>query len=473
MICSTDVIAMSFRVVFIVTIFLLVPLVGYWNTQIEVRSLKDKHEYQRNSMFFYMIHTKNIDNEGANVSVNVSEIAIAKVILNNGSCLNFSSVDDVLYMIYNGTLSLDDIKQLNMTTIDEYMNYIDALNNGNKSINITYIASRKLFFSEVEGHLEKYNGTIVPVSEDDYLYYKHGVRFPRNLLYGSVDKFEIYDFRNNETLNIFSLNYNLFILVYINGSDNYTVQSVLENINAIIRNHSDVSTILIDISNSMNISEYNLTENIILTYDNKTTMNNITSNGTLTEFIVGRNFSNNLPLVIILDHDGWIWWKDIGFTSIPELSLYISMYLEDGVQSLPVYPILDIAPIKPHAGESCDVYIIVGQGFGDILSVKLFYEIRDAENKTITRSSQPVSVDLSTLSYRIELDENARWLILNATVISEFGEYSSQKYVFKVEYTERPPKKIPEIVWQILFAVIVVISVIIVSLKIYRKYYGG
>ncbi|MEX0568301.1 MAG: hypothetical protein Q6363_003960 [Candidatus Njordarchaeota archaeon] len=461
---------MNVRVTLFIAVLLFVPLICCWDMYVGENVLVEGRYGYRNSIgVFQARHVSRYDNLK---DANVSEVPIVKVVLSNGSCLNFSSVDDVLYMVYNGTVSISDIQQINMSDIDSYLGYIDAIKN-NESANLTYIPSRKMFFSKLESSINEYNGSIVPVSEIDYVYDKYGPKFSRHILYGSITKFEVYDFGNNRTLDILSdLDYDLYIVAYFNGSDNYTVQNALENINVIIGNNSNVAVVFVDVSNSANITEYNTTSNILFTYDNKTRIDNGTFTGTFVEFITKDNFSLSLPLIIVMDENGWIWWKDFGFDSASELSKYVSMYIEKGMQSMPVYPILDIAPIKPHADEPCDVYVIIGQGFGEILDIKLSYEILNANNETIKRSSTPLDVDLSTLSCEIEkLDKDARWLTINASIVSEFGEYKSDKYVFRVEYSKPPEKTIPEIFWQILFVVSVLIVVIVVGTKLYRKYF--
>ena len=99
------------------------------------------HNHQKNGdIIIINIAT---DNETNNVTANVSNVTfypLMEMVLNDNSTLNFTSIDGALYNIYNGSVDIREVKQINMTTIDQYIDYLNAtIRNESLELNLTFI----------------------------------------------------------------------------------------------------------------------------------------------------------------------------------------------------------------------------------------------------------------------------------------------------------------------------------------------
>ncbi len=399
---------------------------------------------------------------------NASIMPLVKIELKNGTILNLTTIDDMLYLFYNGSLDVGSVENINMTTIDEYIAYLNASKSG-ESINVTYYFSYKLFYSKLESKIEKYNGSIVPVDADDFINNSHGAKYTKAII-GIVHNINTTSPIDGVS-NILELDYDLFIFVYVNCSD-IDIMNLEADIQSVIgENNQSILPVIIDISNSYNFTNVNSSlSNAVYIHDNQTYIYNASEPSTYLEFTTSNN--SKIPLVIIIDRNGIIWWKNYGFEGIPELELYVDMYLNESLRSLPVYPILDVIPDEPTVNKTCSIYVVLGFGFGNITSLKLYYELLDEENETITYSSEPVEVSLDTLSYELsKINSSARWLVVNATVWSEFGVYKSKRYIYKIYVPKKPEMEIPSWVWKLVASIIIVVIVISLGIRLYRKYF--
>ncbi len=406
------------------------------------------------------------DNTTENIT-NITAYPLVRMMLSDNSTLNFTSIDSLLYAIYNGSININEIVQINMTTIDQYTKYLnESTENETQEYNITYYPAYRLFFSRLLKPIANYSGEIVPVDTEAFIYNRYGEKYPRNPLYGYIGCFNVT--YGEEEENILENDYDIFVLVYINitGADVVRdVEGALKQLKSAVS--GNVLPIIIDTSNSFDYTNYSKEiDDLIIIHDNQTLISNST-NGTYMEFTTEPIPA--IPLVIILDGTGLIWWKSFGLENIDELSTYINMYIDDRERSLPLYPILDVYPREPKANETCTIFIVLGDGFGEILEATLYYETLDSNNETINRKTVDVSTD--TLSYTVHLDSSARWIVLNATITSEFGKVKSDRFIYKVQY-EKKKKVIPSWFWSLLATVIVVVILGAVAIKIYRKYFA-
>ena len=393
-----------------------------------------------------------------------SSVPIIMVSLRNGSRLNFTTVDDALRTIY-GILGPENVSSINATTWDEYLLVLNG-----SSKNLTYYPATRLFFSKLTKQPKNYTGRIIPVRASDYLYDYYGSKYPRTL-YGLVGTLSIREGigNNTTTLNVLDMSYDFYMLLYANCSDNLTIRGIEAALSILSKYNDSLLPIIVDTSNMVNASEINISWGLIVR-DNDTLING--RNSTFRWFVMDENFSVFVPLVIVLDSKGRIWWKNFGLANIEELGVYMEMYMDSGVRSLPVYPILDVVPRKPQAGLPCRVYIIVGYGFGNITSVLLSYRILNKNNDTIRYSPEPIEVPKDTLTYEISTLENeSRWLVLNATIVSEYGIFRTPPHAYRVEYKKPPGRVIP--LWVKRLAVIGVLMLVflVVAIRIYRKYF--
>ncbi len=408
---------------------------------------------------------------------NVTKLPMIIIELENGSLVNFSSVDEALIQIYGGKLVLDAIKNVNISLFEEYGAYIK-----NETESISYVPALKVFYQKLSPELlkeyENYTGQIVPVSEGDYIFNRYGDNYPRIALYGKIPYFNITVLNTTsnttEEQNILKAGPEIFLLIYARIETNETLNVILNYTRSITeRFEGEVYALVIDITNSFNISSYSLEEtfpNGLIMWDNYTETI-VGMNGTFEAFTI--NCTYDIPLIVILDSDGLIWFKTLGLFDADQLATYISMYINKGAESLPLYPILAVVPKDPYAGKSCKVYIIVGFGFGNITEAKLSYSLLDANNKTIYRTSKPISVSPDTLTYTIEsLDNRTRWITLNATIVTTYGVFRSEVFVYQVQYEEKKERGPIEEILPIVYAVIALIVILGISIKVYRKYFG-
>ncbi|MCR8472176.1 MAG: hypothetical protein QW819_01435 [Candidatus Korarchaeota archaeon] len=414
----------------------------------------------------------------SNKTDNVTRLPIAIISLENGSLINCSSVDEALRQIYSGIIPANAIRSVNISLFGNYYEYLS-----NKSSSVEYTCALKVFFQKLTPELSKvysnYSGQIVPVSDKEYLNLVYGSYFPRIALYGRISYFNIttFDPSNNTTLirNILEgADSRIFLLIYARIEVDETLDIILNYAQSLIeRFKSDIHTLVIDTTNSFNISKYlsnkTLPKNVSIVWDNQTIVL-AGKNGSLEIFTV--NSTNAEPLIILLDSSGLVWFKTYGIVPSTELMIYISMYLEKGVFSLPIYPILAVVAKDPYAGKPCKVYVIPGTGFGNITEVKLSYALLDSENKTIYRTSKPISISPISLSYTIEsLDNRTRWILVNATIFSTYGSYSSEIFAYRVMYKEEKEVSPIELVAPIIYAIISLVVIFGIALRVYRKYF--
>jgi len=396
--------------------------------------------------------------------------------LKNGTLLNFSSIDSALIQIYSGNISMGDVKEINVTVFQQYIDYLD-----NRTESPSYIPALKVFYEkispELRGEYKNYSGQIIPVSDGDYILNTYGENYPRIPLYGVLPYLNVTLKNANsnatEERNILEEEADIFMLIYARIELNETLDLLVNYTQKIMQTSGEnLYVVIVDVSNSFNISAYTYNKTLpdtIIVWDNQT-KTIMSPNGSFNTFVV--NGTYDIPLIVILDRNGVIWFKTLGLFDIDQLSTYINMYIREGIRSLPVYPILAVVPKDPFAGKPCKIYILLGLGFGNITEAKLSYELLDANNKTIYRTSKPVEVSPDTLTYTIErLDNRTRWLVLNATVISEYGVSASGIFIYKVQYERKKEENPLEKLLPIIYSIIALIVILGVSIKIYRKYF--
>jgi len=407
------------------------------------------------------------DDNATNVT-NVSIMPFGRIILKNGTYINVSTMDELFYLIYNGSINVEDIEQVNVSTISDYLEYMDSIMaNESESINLTYYPLHRVFLSRLEKKLENYSGLIVPVNAEDYIYDEYGSKYPKSF-YGVIPCLNISN--GDGDINVLDEGYRLYLIVYANLSYMNDVLGIEEMLNSIIEIDAEsIFSLIVDISNTYNNSNEQENTNIMIVNDNVTYIYNRSSNGTLYEFTTINN--TFLPLVVIIDDQGVIWWKHYGLENLDELKIYVSMYLKEGFLSIPKYPVLDIIPDEPQVNKTCDVYVILGYGFGNISEIKLYYELRDENNDTITYCAEPIDVPTDKFMCELpKINSTARWLVLNATVRSEFGDYKSKMYIYKIIVPKKKEKEIPEWVWKLVATIIIVVIGISLCIRLYRRY---
>lgn len=400
------------------------------------------------------------------------QLPIMRAWLDNGTVVNFSSVDEFLDLLYSGGINYDDIVNISVLTIDEYEEYL----NENESIeNITYHNAVSMFYVNMDEQPENYTGFVIPVNVSEYLYDSRVSRkLSRLLAYGKIQSFTIKYFSNNETVmkEFIGSEYDLIMALYMPVESEDVLNSTVEYLKSLVNESSGkIALVIINTEKNISVMQWNFSTygDLYLIDDANSTLNDGT-NGTY-EVFMGINETIVLPLLVIFDDSGLIWYKYVGLPNVDELSVYVSMYLSGRSHSVSIYPILDIVAEEPMADKPCKIIIVVGEGFGEIINITLDYVVLNSVNKTLYKA-QNVVVSTETYSYVTQkLDKDAKYLLINATIYSKYGKFSTDTYVFTVKPVKEETPGFPEWVYEAIIWLIVLIIFAIVAGVLYKKYF--
>ena len=425
-----------------------------------------------NSSGRYLSLSSHIVNNILSNNENNVTLPIMKVKFSNGTILNFSSIDEGLSILYNGfkqgKISLSDIENI---TVMQFISWMHFLNQNISSINESYyIPGYRLFFSKLNNPEHyNYSGTVIAVSENDFLYNTFGEKFTKGVLYGKIPEFRIY--YNNTSISLKDMGYEHYILVYTNASDEEITGAIIDEMDNLMAglNASDLSSkiyiIVVDITNSLQKSEVKNegTSNTLLINDCNTSIER--GNGTFRVFGFSR-----YPAYVYITQNLFIWRKTIGFESSDEIYRYISTFLANGEISLTAYMIKSITACDLVETKRADIFIEVSDGFG-LATISIAFTIKDGEENILEMGNRSKEIeDVGIYLFEIKLPNKSRLLEVDVKIITKYGITISQSVSFEVKPLKGPSKPEEKFPWlEIITAFLAVLIVISLGVYAYRK----
>ncbi len=380
-------------------------------------------------------------------------IPAVKIKLSNGSWMNFTTayeaIEWILDSLFEGRIDKEIIKEIDVMPID-------SEENGN----LTYIRGYEAFFARNVSKDCPLNESVIILSKMySYYYNRYGFPYTISPLFGPLNNMNI-TLLNGSTIKITEL-HGITILVYLNGSDELSINEVitwLQGIKKELSSETRLNVVVIDITNT---SDEKMLEQfkglgVLLTNDDNTSLiPNI--KGSYKIF----GFENVYPTMIYL-LDNYIWRKSIGIESSHASFIYISQVLEKGLLGLGIYPILNITGWDLIELSPGYLGVYVGEGFGTA-TVFLSYKILDQENNTLKLGDFEENISYPGI-YRFRIDlipNNSRIIIIQAHIDSKFGKFSLKEVSLKVKY-EVKEEETKEKPWRLWIGILLVTMIILV-----------
>ena len=367
---------------------------------------------------------------------NKTVIPIVNITLANDTIFNFTTIDDAMEFLYDkiggNEITFNDIRNITLLYFDDFLKAKENITNAT----IRPIPAYKSFFSYIKSPEDyNYSGLIIPIREEQII--ESGGILTRNILYGKLGSVEFQDL--NGTLHMLNES-EITIFIFINSSNTDATSQYIEQIQMNLDNFTSLNTqvVVVDINNNETLArEFSVINNLTLTIvlDNKTYLSTLNQSGLYD--VLG--FSRLVPASVYVDRNGWVLRKTIGVESVDSMLIYLSL-MKQGIQGLANYPIVDVYIENPREDTTSDIVVVLGDGFGSIYEVTVTYTFvfnNDtlSENTTIELKSTDNIVFRNT----IYVPNDTRLVVINATVISQYGNYTIQTLI-TIEQVEEQKK---------------------------------
>jgi len=385
---------------------------------------------------------------------NISEIALVKIFLKNGSILNYTTLDDAVEDFYeeviNGRLSTSDILNISVMRFQDYL----AILQNNTSLNQTeYFPGYKLFFS-ILANSDKYNysGSIVAVDGREFLYNTYGDRLTKCFMYGRLSDLKIIDVSGEE---VAIQDDELVILSYINTNDTVLSKKVTSELNKTATINPDVKIIIIDVANRLNESSSYVKnyKNLYFSNDFNTSIkSNTTGSFNSFGFIV-------TPSYVYVKGDLYVVRKSMGYEQADLINQYINV-LARGDKGLFSYIINDVLANNLVEGEKANINVRIDDGFSNV-TLGINYVIINKNNETLDSGKIEKLVQKSGwVSFKIDLPNASYALILTISTYSDELSGSSIVVSFTIKEKEKKERE-PGLPWDLITGIILLLVLII------------
>ncbi len=388
-------------------------------------------------------------------SLNASNVSLVKIFLKNGSIINYTNVDDAIRDFYKAIISngfsLSDI--LNISVM-RFQDYLAVLQNETYLNQTTYVPAYRLFFSILTNpSTYNYTGTIIPVNGYEFLYNTYGGKLTKCFMYGRLSSLRIIDVYGNE---ITMGDAKLALISYINATDTTLSSSVLDELNKTVAENSDIKVIVIDIANTLNKSaQYVQIYNKMYFANDFNTSIESNVNGTFSSF----GFIAT-PAYVYIKNDLYVVRKSIGYEKASLMNQYIRV-LTKSDNGLFSYIINDVSASNLVEGEKADIYIKVGDGFGNA-TLSVDYRILDENNNTLDSDTVNKEIQYNEwINFKIDLPNKSRTLILSVSVYSDNLPGSHIVISFKVKEREERTHE-ERFPWDLVTGIVLLLILIIV-----------